>query len=72
MQDAEARRMIDKVQKGELPEFVVADGVLRFETRLYVPDVGDLRKELLEEAHHSAYSVHPGSTKMYHNLRSHY
>ena len=70
--DSETSRLRDRVEKGELPEFSVADGVLRFGTRLYVPNVGDLRRELLEEAHHSAYSVHPGSTKMYHDLRSHY
>ena len=41
-------------------------------TRLCVPDVDDLRKELLEEAHYSAYIVHPGSTKMYHTLKDTY
>ena len=48
------------------------EGVLRLGTRLCVPDVDDLRKELLEEAHYSAYSVHPGSTKMYHTLKDTY
>ena len=41
-------------------------------TRLCVPDVDDLRKKLLEEAHHSAYSVHPGSIKMYYTLKDTY
>ena len=48
------------------------EGVLRLGTRLCVPDVNDLRKELLEEAHYSTYSVHPGSTKMYHTLKDTY
>ena len=48
------------------------DGVLHLGTRLYVPDVDDLRKEIMEKAHFSAYSIHPGSTKMYHNLKSTY
>ena len=64
--------MMDRVRKGEMPGFTVEGGVLRYGSRLYVPDIDDLRKVLLEEAHHSAYSVHPGSTKMYHDLRSHY
>ena len=38
-------------------------------TRLCVPDVDELRKEIMEEAHFSAYSIHPGSTKMYHDLK---
>jgi hypothetical protein len=28
-----------------------------------------LKKRILDEAHTSRYSIHPGSTKMYHDLR---
>jgi hypothetical protein len=28
-----------------------------------------LKKKILDEAHMSRYSIHPGSTKMYHDLR---
>ena len=62
-----------EVQQGKLAKFVVdEEGVLRLGTRLCVPDVDDMRKEILEEAHYSAYSVHPGSTKMYHTLKDTY
>jgi hypothetical protein len=37
-----------------------------------VPDVGDLRKTILKEVHDSAYSIHPGSTKMYQDLKRRY
>ena len=40
--------------------------------RLCVPDVGDVRREIMEEAHSSAYAMNPGSTKMYHTLKEHY
>ena len=40
--------------------------------RLCVPDVGDVRREIMEEAHSSAYAMHPRSTKMYHTLKEHY
>ena len=40
--------------------------------RLCVPDVGDVRRDIMEEVHSSAYAMHPGSTKMYHNLKEHY
>ena len=47
-----------------MAEFVVdEEGMLRLGTRLCVPNVDDLRKEILEEAHYSAYSVYPGSTE---------
>ena len=45
------------------------DGVLRYQGRLCVPDVEDLRYRILEEAHGSRYSIHLGDTKMYHDLR---
>ncbi|KAH0725795.1 hypothetical protein KY284_001660 [Solanum tuberosum] len=31
--------------------------------------VGELRQHILAEAHNSRYSIHPGATKMYHDLR---
>jgi hypothetical protein len=34
-----------------------------------VPNKEAMRKKILEEAHTSRYSIHPGSTKMYHDLR---
>ncbi|KAI5316201.1 hypothetical protein L3X38_045377 [Prunus dulcis] len=40
--------------------------------RLYVPHDEALKREILEEAHSSAFAMHPGSTKMYHTLREHY
>ena len=48
------------------------DDVLRYKGRLCVPDVGELRQHILAEAHNSRYSIHPGATKMYHNLREVY
>jgi hypothetical protein len=39
------------------------------EGRLVVPKKESLRKKILDEAHASRYSIHPGSTKIYHDLR---
>ena len=49
-----------------------SEGILRLGTRLCVPDVGELRKEIMEEAHFFAYNIHPGSNKMYHDLKDTY
>ena len=38
--------------------------------RIIVPGVGELRQIILKEAHESRYSIHPGSTKMYQDLKS--
>nr|AAT39297.2 Gag-pol protein, putative [Solanum demissum] len=48
------------------------DGVLRYQGRLCVPMVDGLQERIMEEAHSSRYSIHPGSTKMYHDLREVY
>jgi hypothetical protein len=47
-------------------------GVLWFEDRLVVPKNLKLRNKILDEAHLSKFSMHPGSNKMYHDLRSLY
>jgi hypothetical protein len=46
-----------------------AQGRLWFKERLVVPKREALKKKILDEAHASRYSIHPGSTKMYHDLR---
>jgi hypothetical protein len=45
------------------------EGTLWFKDRLVVPRKEALKKKILDEAHTSRYSIHPGSTKMYHDLR---
>jgi hypothetical protein len=44
-------------------------GTLWFKERLVVPKREALKKKILDEAHTSRYSIHHGSTKMYHDLR---
>ena len=65
--------LLFEVQQGQSRDFVIdSEGTLRLGTRLCVPNVEELRKEIMEEAHFSAYSIHPGSTKMYHDLKDTY
>jgi hypothetical protein len=45
------------------------EGVLWFKDRLVVPKKEALKRKILNEAHTSRYSIDPGSTKMYHELR---
>ncbi|GJX43499.1 reverse transcriptase domain-containing protein [Tanacetum coccineum] len=48
------------------------DGSLYFLDRIWVPLVGDVRITIMDEAHKSKYSVHPGADKMYYDLRDMY
>jgi hypothetical protein len=45
------------------------EGVLWFKDRLVVLKKEALKRRILNEAHTSRYSIHSGSTKMYHDLR---
>ena len=42
-----------------------SEGILWFKDRMVVPKDFELRKQILDEAHLSRYSIHPGSNKMY-------
>jgi hypothetical protein len=46
-----------------------AEGTIWFKERLVVLKKEALKKKILDEAHTSRYSIHPGSTKIYHDLR---
>ena len=46
--------------------------MLWFDDRLMVPKDRELRNKLMDEAHLSKLSIHPGSSKMYQELRPRY
>jgi hypothetical protein len=48
------------------------EGVLWYKGRICVPNVKELKEKILREAHESAYSIHPGGNKMYHDLKATY
>jgi hypothetical protein len=48
------------------------EGVLWYKGRVCVPNVKELKAKILHEAHESAYSIHPGGNKMYHDLKTTY
>jgi hypothetical protein len=47
-------------------------GIVWFNNRIVVPKDEEIRQQILDEAHLSRYSIHPGSTKMYQDLKQHY
>ena len=56
----------EKLSKGKAKGFREDEHVtLWFEDRVYVPNDSEIRKLILQEAHDSPYSIHPGNTKMY-------
>ncbi|GKE79271.1 putative reverse transcriptase domain-containing protein [Tanacetum coccineum] len=49
-----------------------SDGELYYLDQIWVPLIGDVRILIMDEAHKSKYSVHPGADKMYYDLRDLY
>ncbi|XP_052187706.1 uncharacterized protein LOC127798285 [Diospyros lotus] len=70
--DTRRSQWIDENDQVKAPEFSYHGGILRFQGRTYVPRDQGLRQVILGEAHRARYTVHPGSTKMYKDLREIY
>jgi hypothetical protein len=47
-------------------------GIVWFGQRLVIPQDRNLRKEILDQAHLSKFTIHLGSTKMYRDLRENF
>ena len=73
-QDAEIVSIRDRVQSGTGDEgwTVHVDGSLRYRGRVVVPQLTDLREEILREFQCSRFAVHPDGTEMYQDLRRQY
>ena len=64
----------DRVQSGTGDEgwTIRTDGSLWYREQVVVPQLTDLREDILRKFHYSRFVVHPGGTKMYQDLRRQY
>ncbi|KAK8694690.1 hypothetical protein V6N13_072237 [Hibiscus sabdariffa] len=68
--DPEIQKIIANLEARYNSEFSVKpDGLLYFKNRMCVPNDEVLRKEMLDEAQQSSFSIHLGSVKMYKDLK---
>ena len=60
--------------KGEIREnfMITQEEMLVMKAKICVPNVDDLRKVIMEEAHCFDYAMHPDSTKMYRTIKKNY
>jgi hypothetical protein len=71
--DAKIQEIKDLITEGRGPDFTEDEqGTIWFKNRICVPEIDSIRETILKEAHYSAYSIHPGSTKMYQDLKQKY
>ena len=73
-QDAKISSIRDWVQSSTSDEgwAIHTDGSLRYRGRVVVPQLTDLREEILREFHWSRFSVHPSGMKTCHDLHRQY
>ena len=70
MNDERIKDIAERIVIGKALEFHMDDQrTMWFGKRICVPEMKFIRESILREAHDSAYSIHPGSTKMYLDLK---
>nr|XP_028953915.1 uncharacterized protein LOC114822920 [Malus domestica] len=68
--NTESQELIQTMSDGIKKDLCIKDfdDMLMQGERMYVPNVEELKRDILDEAHISAYAMHPRSTKMYHTI----
>ncbi|WVZ48739.1 hypothetical protein U9M48_000158 [Paspalum notatum var. saurae] len=68
--DEKIQEIRELIKLSKAPHFCEDEqGTVWYKNRICVPDVDSIKKLILSEAHDTAYSIHPGNTKMYHDLK---
>ncbi|KAK5842363.1 hypothetical protein PVK06_004708 [Gossypium arboreum] len=71
--DKELQAKITQCATGIESDFRIgSDGCLMFRDRICVPKGDEIIQKILHEAHNSCMSIHPGSVKMYNDLKKLY
>nr|ABA91203.1 retrotransposon protein, putative, Ty3-gypsy subclass [Oryza sativa Japonica Group] len=71
--DEGIKELIKRIQEKKDTDFSIDDqGTVWCGPRICVPAKKELRNLILKEAHESAYSIHPGSTKMYQDIKAYF
>jgi hypothetical protein len=70
-QDDETTRLKEKINK-RLGFYITSDGLHMYQNRICVPNEDEIKKLVLEKAHFSPYSVHPGGTNLYRDLKGYF
>jgi hypothetical protein len=73
LEDEKIQEIKRNIKEEKSPGFSEdGEGVLWYKGMICVPNVKELKDNILHEAHESSYSIHPGGSKMYHDLKATY
>jgi hypothetical protein len=73
VEDEKIQEIKCNIKEEKSPSFLEdEEGVLWYKGRICVPSIKELKDKILREAHESAYFIHLGGNKMYHDLKATY
>ena len=71
--DEKISAIVNQSREGKETKFIVnEDGFVYYRDRVCVPNDDELKKSILKEAYSGSFAMHPGSTKMYQDLKTSY
>ncbi|KAL8108448.1 hypothetical protein AgCh_024778 [Apium graveolens] len=71
-QEQVINRKKDKLTREEVKAQKDEKGIYRVNSHIWIPNIVELKHEILHEAHNPGFSIHPGSTKMCKDLKENY
>jgi hypothetical protein len=73
LEDENLKEIWQLIKENKTSDFTKDNhGTLWLRSRICVPNLKSIQELILQEAHDSAYSIHPSSTKMYKDLKTRY
>jgi hypothetical protein len=73
VEDEKIQEIKRNIKEEKSPGFLEGeDEVLWYKGRICGTNIKELKNKILREAHESAYSIHSGGNKMYHDLKATY
>ena len=71
--DAKLQELAQLISTRDKTDFVIdGSGGLLYKNRLCVPNDMELKKKILYESHNTVFTMHPGSNKMYQDMKQSY
>ena len=67
-EDPHLWKIYEKMEINPKPDFTLRNGVLEFWDCLCVPNIPEINRQVLEEAHNTRFTIHLGGTKIYQDL----
>ena len=64
--------LVKQIEIESIGYHIALSGMNMYRNRVCVPEDKLLRKEILQQAHNSRFSIHPGNTKIYRDLKRYY